>query len=173
VGSSPSGRTKVSFVKNINQPSHEDWMQKAIKLAETAMREDEVPVGAIVIYQGKIIGQGYNQCNSLNDSTAHAEMLAITSASNTIGDWRLKDCTMYVTKEPCSMCAGAIINSRIEFLYFGCYDEDFGACGSKFDICGNVSINTPSVVRGNLLSGNSLALIQEYFFKKRNKKNTR
>ena len=68
------------------------------------------------------------------------------------------------------MCAGAIINSRIEFLYFGCYDEDFGACGSKFEICGNVNLSTPSVVRGNLLSGESLALIKEYFFKKRQKK---
>ena len=110
MGSSPSGRTKVSFEHTLNQPSHEDWMQKALKLAETAMRADEVPVGAIITFQGKIIGQGYNQCNSLNDSTAHAEMLAITSASNTIGDWRLNDCTMYVTKEPCPMCAGAIIN---------------------------------------------------------------
>ena len=78
-------------------------MRKAINLATKAMLEDEVPVGAIVVYKGRIIGQGYNQCNSLNDSTAHAEMLAITAASNTIGDWRLNDCTMYVTKEPCPM----------------------------------------------------------------------
>ena len=113
---------------NLTQTSHEDWMRKAINLATKAMLEDEVPVGAIVVYKGRIIGQGYNQCNSLNDSTAHAEMLAITAASNTIGDWRLNDCTMFVTKEPCPMCAGAIVNSRIEFLYFGCYDEDFGAC---------------------------------------------
>ena len=77
---------------------------------------------------------------------------------------------MYVTKEPCPMCAGAIVNSRIEFLYFGCYDEDYGACGSMFEICGNVSLNTPTVVRGNLLAGESLALLQEYFFKKRQKK---
>ena len=77
---------------------------------------------------------------------------------------------MYVTKEPCPMCAGAIVNSRIEFLYFGCYDEDYGACGSKFEICGNVSLNTPAVVKGNLLAGESLALLQEYFFKKRQKK---
>ena len=155
---------------NLTQTSHEDWMRKAINLATKAMLEDEVPVGAIVVYIGRIIGQGYNQCNSLNDSTAHAEMLAITAASNTIGDWRLNDCTMYVTKEPCPMCAGAIVNSRIEFLYFGCYDEDYGACGSKFEICGNVSLNAPAVVKGNLLAGESLALLQEYFFKKRQKK---
>ena len=155
---------------NLTQNSHEDWMRKCLQLATKAMFEDEVPVGAIVIHKGKIIGQGYNQCNSLNDATAHAEMLAITAASNTIGDWRLNDCTMYVTKEPCPMCAGAIVNSRIEFLYFGCYDEDYGACGSKFEICGNVSLNTPAVVRGNLLAGESLALLQEYFFKKIQKK---
>ena len=150
--------------------SHEDWMRRALSVASKGMREDEVPIGAIVVYKNKIIGQGYNQCESLNDSTAHAEMLAITSASNTLGDWRLSDCTMYVTKEPCSMCAGAIVNSRVDALYFGCYDEDFGACGSKFEICGNVNLSTPSVVRGNLLSGESLALIKEYFFKKRQKK---
>ena len=155
---------------NLTQNSHEDWMKKALRLATKAMLEDEVPVGAIVVYKGKIIGQGYNQCNALNDATAHAEMLAITAASNTLGDWRLNDCTMYVTKEPCPMCAGAIVNSRIEFLYFGCYDEDYGACGSKFEICGNVNLNSPAVVRGNLLAGESLALIQEYFFKKRHKK---
>jgi len=155
---------------NLTQNSHEDWMKKALRLATKAMLEDEVPIGAIVVYKDKIIGQGYNQCNALNDSTAHAEMLAITAASNTIGDWRLNDCTMYVTKEPCPMCAGAIVNSRIEFLYFGCYDEDYGACGSKFEICGNVNLNSPAVVRGNLLAGESLALIQEYFFKKRHKK---
>ena len=153
----------------LSQPSHEDWMRRALSLANKAMLEDEVPIGAIVVYKDKIIGQGYNQCNTLNDSTAHAEMLAITAASNTIGDWRLSDCTMYVTKEPCSMCAGAIVRSRIESLYFGCYDEDFGACGSKFEICGNISFNTPAVVRGNLLAGESLALIKEYFFKKRKK----
>ena len=155
---------------SLTQTSHEDWMRKCLRLATKAMLEDEVPVGAIVVHKGKIIGQGYNQCNALNDATAHAEMLAITAASNTIGDWRLNNCTMYVTKEPCPMCAGAIINSRIEFLYFGCYDEDYGACGSKFEICGNVSLNTPAVVRGNLLAGESLALLQEYFFKKRQKK---
>ena len=149
---------------------NEKYMKEAFLQAKKAYDLDEVPVGAIVVYKGRIIGQGYNQCNSLNDSTAHAEMLAITAASNTIGDWRLNDCTMYVTKEPCPMCAGAIVNSRIEFLYFGCYDEDFGACGSKFEICGNVNLSTPSVVRGNLLSGESLALIKEYFFKKRQKK---
>ena len=155
---------------NLTQNSHEDWMKKALRLATKAMLEDEVPIGAIVVYKDKIIGQGYNQCNALNDATAHAEMLAITAASNTLGDWRLNDCTMYVTKEPCPMCAGAIVNSRIEFLYFGCYDEDYGACGSKFEICGNINLNTPAVVRGNLLAGESLALIQEYFFKKRHKK---
>ena len=109
------------------------------------MLEDEVPVGAIVVHKGRIIGQGYNQCNSLNDATAHAEMLAITAASNTIGDWRLNNCTMYVTKEPCPMCAGAIVNSRIEFLYFGCYDEDYGACGSKFETVSYTHLTLPTI----------------------------
>ena len=160
----------MSIENQLGAVSHEDWMRRALSVASKGMREDEVPIGAIVVYKGRIIGQGYNQCESLNDSTAHAEMLAITAASNTMGDWRLKDCSLYVTKEPCSMCAGAIINSRIDALYFGCYDEDFGACGSKLDICGNPTFKTPSVVRGNVLGGDSLILIQEYFFKKRKKK---
>ena len=147
----------MSIENQLGAVSHEDWMRRALSVASKGMREDEVPIGAIVVYKGKIIGQGYNQCESLNDSTAHAEMLAITAASNTIGDWRLNDCSLYVTKEPCSMCAG-------------CYDEDFGACGSKLDICGNPTFKTPSVIRGNVLGGDSLVLIQDYFFKKRKKK---
>ena len=100
----------MSIENQLGAVSHEDWMRRALSVASKGMREDEVPIGAIVVYKGRIIGQGYNQCESLNDSTAHAEMLAITAASNTMGEWRLKDCSLYVTKEPCSMCAGAIFN---------------------------------------------------------------
>ncbi len=89
----------MSIENQLGAVSHEDWMRRALSIASKGMREDEVPIGAIVVYKNKIIGQGYNQCESLNDSTAHAEMLAITSASNTLGDWRLSDCTMYVTKD--------------------------------------------------------------------------
>ena len=145
-------------------------MKRALKLAVRAFDADEVPVGCIIVHNNKIIGQGYNQCESLNDATAHAEMIAITAASSTLNTWRLNECAIYVTKEPCSMCAGAIVNSRIEKLYFGCYDEELGACGSKFEICGNPNATMPSVVKGGILEDKSLSLIQEYFSTKRKEK---
>ena len=145
-------------------------MKRALKLAVRAFDADEVPVGCIIVHDNKIIGQGYNQCESLNDATAHAEMIAITAASSTLDTWRLNECAIYVTKEPCSMCAGAIVNSRIEKLYFGCYDEELGACGSKFEICGNPNATMPSVVKGGILEDKSLSLIQEYFSTKRKEK---
>ena len=145
-------------------------MKRALKLAVRAFDADEVPVGCIIVHNNKIIGQGYNQCESLNDATAHAEMIAITAASSTLDTWRLNECAIYVTKEPCSMCAGAIVNSRIEKLYFGCYDEELGACGSKFEICGNPNATMPSVVKGGILEDKSLSLIQEYFSTKRKEK---
>ena len=145
-------------------------MKRALKLAVRAFDTDEVPVGCIIVYDNKIIGQGYNQCESLNDATAHAEMIAITAASSTLNAWRLNECAIYVTKEPCPMCAGAIVNSRIEKLYFGCYDEELGACGSKFEICGNPNATMPSVVKGGILEDKSLSLIQEYFSTKRKEK---
>tara|TARA_B100000427_G_scaffold234924_1_gene197895 strand:- start:62 stop:544 length:483 start_codon:yes stop_codon:yes gene_type:complete len=157
----------VSTDIQINTISHEEWMQRALKLAVRAFDVDEVPVGCIIVHDNKIIGQGYNQCESLNDATAHAEMIAITAASSTLDSWRLNECAIYVTKEPCSMCAGAIVNSRIDKVYFGCYDEELGACGSKFEICGNSNSTTPSVVKGGVLEDESLSLIQSYFFTKR------
>ena len=143
------------------------YMREALREAKKALQEDEVPVGCIIVHDNKIIGQGYNQCESLNDATAHAEMIAITAASSTLDSWRLNECAIYVTKEPCSMCAGAIVNSRIDKVYFGCYDEELGACGSKFEICGNSNSTTPSVVKGGVLEDESLSLIQSYFFTKR------
>ena len=109
---------------------HKIWMKESLRLAEKAFSEGEVPVGAIIVKDGKIIGRGYNQRERLNDPTAHAEILAITAASGTLEDWRLSDCILYVTKEPCPMCAGAIINSRVSQLIFGAYDEEKGCCGA-------------------------------------------
>ena len=148
---------------NINDKKIQ-WMKIAFREAEKAFEYEEVPIGAIIVKNGTVIGKGYNQCESLNDATAHAEMIAITSASSTLDNWRLNECALYVTKEPCSMCAGAIVNSRIDKLYFGCYDEELGACGSRFEICGG---STPSIVKGNILANESLSLIQEYFIRKR------
>jgi len=149
---------------NLTQTSHEDWMRKCLRLATKAMLEDEVPVGAIVVHKGKIIGQGYNQCNSLNDATAHAEMLAITAASNTIGDWRLNECTMYVTKEPCPMCAGAAYWTRIGRVVYGAKDDKRGH--SKFD--GELTVLHPKTkCEGGLLAEEAAALLTNFFRAKR------
>ena len=105
---------------------HEKWMYYALKEAERAKHNNEVHIGAIVVFKDNIIGRGSNQVEALNDATAHAEIIAITSASNTIDDWRLNKCILYVTKQPCIMCMGAILNSRIEKLYYGMHDLDCG-----------------------------------------------
>jgi len=105
-------------------------MREALRLAEKARAAEEVPVGAIVAREGKIISRGYNQVELLKDATAHAEMLALTAAESAVGDWRLTDCDLYVTKEPCPMCAGAIIHTRIRRVIFGCPDVRAGAGGT-------------------------------------------
>lgn len=149
------------------QSNHEKWMLEAIRLAEIAFDKDEIPVGAIVVKNNKIIGRGYNQREILKDPTAHAEVIAITAAANTINDWRLTDCVIYVTKEPCAMCAGAIINSRINTVIFGCYDSERGYCGSIADLCGDPRLNNDITVRGGINEERCLALIQDFFKTKR------
>ena len=149
------------------QSIHEKWMSEAIRLAQIAYEKDEIPVGAIVVKDNKIIGRGYNQREILKDPTAHAEVLAITAAANTINDWRLNDCILYVTKEPCAMCAGAIINSRIESVIFGCYDNERGYCGSIADLCGDTRLKNNITVRGGIMEQMCLSLIQDFFKTKR------
>src|SRR2546430_7006136 len=112
----------------------ETFMQEALRLAEKARTADEVPVGAVVVRQGKIISRGYNQVELLKDATAHAEMLALTAAEAAVGDWRLTDCDLYVTKEPCPMCAGAIVHTRIRRGIFGCPDIRAGAAGTVMNL---------------------------------------
>ena len=142
---------------------HSLWMKQALLQAEKAFAAEEVPVGAIVVHNGKVIGRGHNQKEQFNDPTAHAEMIAITAAANTLGDWRLNDCYLYVTKEPCPMCSGAIINARIKMIIFGCYDEETGCCGSLYQLCGDPRFKTKIAVKGGVLENDSLSLIQEFF----------
>ncbi|MBC8213905.1 MAG: nucleoside deaminase [Candidatus Marinimicrobia bacterium] len=108
-----------------------------------------------------------HQCEQLKDPTAHAEMIAITSASNTLSNWRLTDCELYVTKEPCPMCAGAIMNSRISYVGFGVYDEQSGCCGSLYQLCREPRFNHQSVVQGGLLEDECMEFLDQFFQKKR------
>ncbi len=138
-------------------------MLQALHEAEKAYEADEVPVGAVVVYEDRIIGRGYNQREQLNDPTAHAEIIAITAAANTLEDWRLNNCTLFVTKEPCPMCAGAIVNARLKMVIFGCYDEEAGCCGSLYQLCGDPRFKTKVSVKGGVLEKQSISLIQDFF----------
>ena len=152
------------FPSRIN---HEFWMKESLRLAVKAFSEGEVPVGAIVVKDGKIIGRGYNQRERLNDPTAHAEILAITAAAGTLQNWRLADCIIYVTKEPCPMCAGAIINARLNQLIFGAYDEEKGCCGSLYQLCGDRRLDSHTAVKGGVEEEKCTALLTEFFQSKR------
>ena len=146
---------------------HDKWMKSAFREAEKAFEKGEVPIGAVVVKKGQIIGRGYNQCESLTDPTAHAEIIAITSAANTIKNWRLKDCSLYVTKEPCLMCAGALINARIILLGFGMYDEKEGCCGSLYQLCRDPRFKHQLIVKGGIMEDPCTVMIQEFFKKQR------
>ena len=148
---------------------HIKWMKAAFREAEKAFEQDEVPIGAVVVQKGRIIGRGYNQCESLIDPTAHAEIIAITSAANTNKDWRMKDCQLYVTKEPCPMCAGALINARINMVIFGMYDDKEGCCGSLYQLCRDNRFKHQLTVKGGIMEEACTLIIQEFFKKQRAK----
>ena len=148
---------------------HDKWMMAAFREAEKAFEQDEVPIGAVVVKNRIIIGRGYNQCESLNDPTAHAEIIAITSAANTIKNWRLKDCQLYVTKEPCPMCAGALVNARINMVVFGMYDEKEGCCGSLYQLCRDIRFKHQLTVKGGIMEDTCTLIIHEFFKKQRKK----
>lgn len=144
-------------------------MKMALREAENAFREGEVPVGAVVVSpKGDVLGKGYNQREQMNDPTAHAEMLAISAAANTLQDWRLENCLLYVTLEPCPMCAGAIVNARIETVIYGTVDETAGACGSRFEICGQPVMNHKTSVVSGVLEEQCRQLLSEFFTQSRN-----
>jgi len=145
-------------------------MYEALKEAAKAFDAGEVPVGAVVVYNNRIIGRGYNQIEQLKDATAHAEMIAITAASNHLQNWRLNDCDIYVTIEPCIMCCGALLASRIRELYYAAGDNKFGACGSVHNLAENSKTNHIIKVYCGILSNESEALLKTFFNKKRTDK---
>ena len=142
-------------------------MYYALLEANKANVLKEVPIGAVVFKDDRIIGKGYNQTEQLRDPTAHAEIIAITSAANTLNDWRLTDCDIYVTKEPCSMCSGAILNSRIRSVFFGAYDDKEGCCGSVYQICHDPRFKHQSAVLGGILEDDCKQLLKDFFKSKR------
>lgn len=146
---------------------HQNYMMQAFRLAEIAYDKGEVPIGAVVVHENRIIGKGYNQVEMLGDSTAHAEMIAISSASSTIQNKYLEDCTLYVTLEPCSMCAGALVWSKIKRIVFGAMDEKAGACGSVFNISSNNKLNHSIEIIQGVMEADCKFLLQEFFKSKR------
>jgi len=145
------------------------YMREALKEAKRAFDEDEVPVGAVVVHKAKIIARGYNQVERLKDPTAHAEMLALTSATNFLGTKWLSEASLYVTIEPCSMCAGALVLARVKHVYFGAKDPKTGACGSVVNIINNKKLNHRIEAKGGILEEECGALLSEFFRKKRKK----
>lgn len=143
------------------------YMQSALRCAQKAAAADEVPIGAIIVRNGEIIGRAWNQVEMLKDATAHAEMLAITQAEAAVGDWRLKECDLYVTKEPCPMCAGAIVLSRLRRVVFGCPDPKAGAAGGWINLLQSGPLNHRCEVTGGVLGEESAALLRQFFGKKR------
>ena len=138
-------------------------MYSALQEAEKALIDKEVPVGAVVIKDNKIIGRGYNQVEKLKDPTAHAEMIAITAASNHLENWRLEGCSIYVSLEPCIMCTGAILASRISELYFATFDPKFGACGSVHNLAEKSKTNHSVRVYSGIYSEESKSLLEKFF----------
>jgi tRNA(adenine34) deaminase len=147
--------------------NHDYWMELALREAEIALRRNEVPVGAIIVHQNTIIAKGSNQVEMLADPTAHAEMIALTAAASHLGNKRLENCAMYVTLEPCAMCAGALVLARIPVLIFGAYDPKAGACSSLFTITNDIRLNHRIHTEGGILREKCGSILQEFFLKQR------
>jgi tRNA(adenine34) deaminase len=142
---------------------HREWMKQALREAAKAFEQDEVPVGAVVVHEEKVIGRGYNQIERLQDPTAHAEMIALTAAANYLHSRRLEGCTLYVTLEPCPMCAGAIVLSRIPTLVFAAFDPKAGACGTLYNIVNDKRLNHTLHVISGVCDRESEELLKGFF----------
>src|SRR5438477_4563059 len=145
----------------------ETFMHEALRLAAKARAADEAPVGTVVVREGKIISRAYNQVELLKDATAHAEMLALTEAEAAVGDWRLTDCDLYVTKEPCAMCAGAIVHTRIHRVVFGCADPSAGAAGSVINLLQMSTLNHRCEIASGVLENECAAILRDFFRERR------
>jgi tRNA(adenine34) deaminase len=156
----------------IDLQSDHYFMGEAIRQALRAYEAEEVPVGAVVVREGRIIARAFNQVEMLRDATAHAEMLAITQAEESVGDWRLNDCTLYVSKEPCPMCAGAVVHARLARVVFGASDVKAGAAGSVMNLLQFPTLNHRSEITSGVRGDECKNLLQTFFVEQRAKKKT-
>jgi tRNA(adenine34) deaminase len=151
----------------MEQELDETFMRDALRQAQKALKAEEVPIGAVVVQGGRVIARAYNQVELLKDATAHAEMLAITQAEAAVGDWRLTDCDLYVTKEPCPMCAGALVHVRMRRVIFGCADERGGAAGGIMNLLQVPTLNHHCEITSGVLRTECASLLQSFFRERR------
>ena len=147
--------------------SDELWMEEAMRSARRALEAGEVPVGAVVVYEGRVIARGWNRNLTDNDPTAHAEIIALREAGNQLGNYRLADCELFATIEPCAMCAGALVHARVRRLVYGADDPKAGAVHSVLEVINHPSLNHKMEIRGGVLAGKSAEILQEFFRKRR------
>jgi tRNA(adenine34) deaminase len=159
-------RKQGTGIRDINMDQN-FFMREALKEAQKAFDENEVPVGAVAVFKNQIIGRGHNQTERLQDPTAHAEILAITAAANALNSWRLKDVVVYSTVEPCIMCAGALVLARVKKIIFGAHDEKFGGCGSVFNVTREKRLNHHVEVVDGVMEKDAHSLLKKFFEKKR------
>lgn len=150
--------------------SDDHYMREALRLARKAARQDEVPIGAVIVHEGHIIARSWNQVETLKDATAHAEMLALTQAESALGDWRLENCDLYVTKEPCPMCAGAIVHCRVRRVIFGCGDSKGGAAGGFWNLLQAPNLNHRCEITAGVLDGECVQILKDFFAQARKRK---
>ncbi len=159
--------TPLEKIQQYNFMNDEYWMNEALIEAKKALEEKEVPVGALVVVGERIIGRGHNSTEKLNDPTAHAEIIALSAAANYLNNWRLNEASVYVTLEPCLMCTGALVLSRVKRLIFGAHDEKFGACGSVYHIPFDARFNHTFDVIAGIKADDSKLLLKKFFENKR------
>jgi tRNA(adenine34) deaminase len=158
----------LNYENNASNDIH--FMQRALELAQQAEQLNEIPVGAVVVYQGKIIGEGFNQSILLNDPSAHAEMIAIRQAGKHLNNYRLLDCTLYVTLEPCPMCAGLLVHSRVKRLVYATHDLKTGAAGSAFNLVNSTQLNHQLIVNNGIMVEQCSELLSGFFKRRRSEK---
>lgn len=151
----------------LHVPDDAAWMRLALREAIAAYTLGEVPVGAVVVKEGRVVGRGHNLREKLHDPTAHAEMIALTAAAEAVDDWRLENCTLYVTLEPCPMCAGAIVNARVPRVVYGADDPKAGACGSLFNLVQDSRLNHRVELSRGVLADDAADLLKTFFRERR------